>query len=238
LRTAQVRHARDLTPRLREVVLEGLPGIRVDEPAASIRLLLPEPEGLVVPAWDGNEFLLPDGRRPGLRTLTPFAADPDAGEVSVAVVLHGRSRLVDWARTVAPGAPVAVSGPGRGHRLDPDAAAHVLLGDESALPAIRQLVDAAPSGPALRVVVEVADATARVELAPAPVAAWPVATGRPGDALVTWLADAPLGAGEHVWAAGEAAAMQRIRRHLLDVRGLPRAQCTVRGYWKLGRPGT
>jgi NADPH-dependent ferric siderophore reductase len=40
-----------------------------------------------------------------------------------------------------------------------------------------------------------------------------------------------------VWAAGEAAAMQRIRRHLFDEREVPRAQATVRGYWKHGRRG-
>jgi len=41
-----------------------------------------------------------------------------------------------------------------------------------------------------------------------------------------------------VWVAGEAAAMQRIRTHLFDGRGLTRSQATVRGYWKLGRSAT
>ena len=40
-----------------------------------------------------------------------------------------------------------------------------------------------------------------------------------------------------VWAAGEAAAMQRIRKHLFDERGLARASAVVRGYWKRGRTG-
>jgi NADPH-dependent ferric siderophore reductase len=40
-----------------------------------------------------------------------------------------------------------------------------------------------------------------------------------------------------VWVAGEAAAMQRIRRHLFEDRGLSRAQASVRGYWKHGRGG-
>jgi NADPH-dependent ferric siderophore reductase len=38
-----------------------------------------------------------------------------------------------------------------------------------------------------------------------------------------------------VWAAGEAAAMQRLRRHLFDERGVPRSAAVVRGYWKRGR---
>jgi NADPH-dependent ferric siderophore reductase len=32
--------------------------------------------------------------------------------------------------------------------------------------------------------------------------------------------------------------VQRIRKHLFDERGIDRARCTVRGYWKQGREGT
>jgi NADPH-dependent ferric siderophore reductase len=49
--------------------------------------------------------------------------------------------------------------------------------------------------------------------------------------------DALLGAEARVWAAGEAAAMQRIRRHLFEERELPRRHAVVRGYWKAGRAG-
>ena len=35
--------------------------------------------------------------------------------------------------------------------------------------------------------------------------------------------------------AGEAAAVQRIRHHLFDERGLSRSHAVVRGYWKHGR---
>ncbi len=43
--------------------------------------------------------------------------------------------------------------------------------------------------------------------------------------------------GSRLWAAGEAAAMQRIRRHLFEERGWPRGAAVVRGYWKYGRAG-
>jgi NADPH-dependent ferric siderophore reductase len=48
---------------------------------------------------------------------------------------------------------------------------------------------------------------------------------------------ATLVPGTRVWAAGEAAAMQAIRRHLFEERQLPRARATVRGYWKQGASG-
>jgi NADPH-dependent ferric siderophore reductase len=61
----------------------------------------------------------------------------------------------------------------------------------------------------------------------------------PGDALVAAVIDAAadLPAGARVWAAGEAAAVQRIRKHLFDERGLTRSDTWIRGYWKHGRAG-
>ncbi|MFV2000229.1 MAG: SIP domain-containing protein [Acidimicrobiia bacterium] len=40
-----------------------------------------------------------------------------------------------------------------------------------------------------------------------------------------------------MWAAGEAAAMQRIRKHLFDERDFQRSHATVRGYWQRNRRG-
>jgi len=47
----------------------------------------------------------------------------------------------------------------------------------------------------------------------------------------------PFGEGARLWVAGEAAGVQRVRRHLFEERGLPRGQASVRGYWKRGRSG-
>ena len=47
-----------------------------------------------------------------------------------------------------------------------------------------------------------------------------------------------LTAGTRIWAAGEAAAVQRLRKHYFDERGVPRSHATIRGYWKVGRDGT
>jgi NADPH-dependent ferric siderophore reductase len=38
-----------------------------------------------------------------------------------------------------------------------------------------------------------------------------------------------------VWAAGEAAAMQRIRKYLFREIDFPRSDAHVRGYWKRGK---
>jgi NADPH-dependent ferric siderophore reductase len=55
--------------------------------------------------------------------------------------------------------------------------------------------------------------------------------------LVAAVRAADLAPDGRIWAAGEAAAVQRIRRYLFEERGIPRARTSVRGYWKHGRAG-
>ena len=240
-----MRRVERLTPRLVQVTFGGaeLAGFTVDQPAASVRVLLPSAAGadLVVPSWNGNEFLLPDGRRPTIRTLTPWRADPERVELDVGIVVHGGGVASDWALSAEPGEPAAISGPGRGYTVDHDAPAYLIAGDETAIPAITQVLDAVPDETTVRVRVEVAHHDGRLALPAHPGATveWcDLAPGSPpGDALGAAVRDVALADGTRVWAAGEAAAVQRIRRHLFDDRGLPRAQTSVRGYWKHGRAG-
>jgi NADPH-dependent ferric siderophore reductase len=243
-RRVGVRRVERRSPRLVGVTLAGddLAGFALDQPAASVRLLLPSPrsEALVMPAWNGNEFLLPDGRRPAIRTFTPRRFDARTRELDLQIVLHGRGVASEWAARAEPGDLVAVSGPGRGYAV-PEAPAFLLAGDESAIPAISQLLEAVPPDRRVDVHVEVAHPDGRLALPHHPQARveWhDLPDGaRPGDALVAAVSSTELEAGARVWAAGEAAAMQRIRKHLFEERRLPRPATTVRGYWKHGRAG-
>jgi NADPH-dependent ferric siderophore reductase len=234
-RTVEVVRTERLTPRMVRVTLDGpeLAGFTADEPAASVRLLLPSSPDLALPAWNGNEFLLSDGSRPVIRTLTPRVSH---GTLVVDIVLHGPGAASDWAENAAPGDRVAVSGPGRGYTVDPDAPAFLLAGDETAIPAMAQVVAALPAGRPADVHVELADTGARL---PTLAARWHVlpAGATPGDALVAAVRSAHLEPDVRVWVAGEAAAVQRVRRYLFEERGLSRRQTTVRGYWKHGRAG-
>lgn len=245
-RRVAVQRVENLTPRLVRVTLGGseLDGFRVEQPAASVRVLLPSPTPggqpeLVMPAWTGNEFRLPDGRRPTIRTFTPRRVDAGARELDVEIVLHHGGAASDWARTAEPGAEAAVSGPGRGYTVDPTAPAFCLAGDETAIPAISQLLEVLPDQTPVQVHIEVAAPEARLDLPGHPRATvrWydlPPASD-PGDSLVAAVAGAELSGDTRVWAAGEAAAMQRLRRHVFEERGIPRSHTAVRGYWKHGR---
>jgi NADPH-dependent ferric siderophore reductase len=242
-RTLDVRGTTPVTPRLVRVTLGGdeLSGMALDLPAASVRLLLP-PAGateLVMPAWNGNEFLMPDGTRPLIRTLTPRRLDPEAGTLDVEVVVHRGGALPAWVARAGAGDRVAVSGPGRGYAIDTEASDYLLAGDETAIPAIGQLLEHVPPAMPVRVLVEVADPEARLALthrADVEVTWLDLPPGDPpGAELVDAVAAADVGPGTRVWAAGEAAAVQRIRRGLLEDRGIPRSRTAVRGYWKQGR---
>jgi NADPH-dependent ferric siderophore reductase len=113
---------------------------------------------------------------------------------------------------------------------------YVLAGDESALPAISMLLDAIPHPVPVQVLVELAAPDGHVTLPGDAATAWlDQADWRPGGALVEALTEVDVPEGHHVWVAGEAASMHRIRQHLFDERGLARSRATVRGYWKHGR---
>jgi NADPH-dependent ferric siderophore reductase len=245
-RRAVVADVAPRTARLVTITLEGpeLVGFEVDEPAASLRLLLPRAgtgTALEMPEWDGNEFRFADGARPPIRTLTPLAVDTDAGRVAVEVVLHGEGALSTWAAARPVGDEVAVSGPGRGYEVDAGAERFLLVGDESAVPAIGQLLAVLPSAAEVQVVIEIADDDGRVDLPAHPGAdvSWcELADGdAPGTAMLREVKAIPTHDDVRVWAAGEAAGVQRLRNLLLKERGLPRSQTVIRGYWKHGRAG-
>ena len=244
-RAVTVEAVEPLSPHLLRVRLGGpeLAGLTVDEPAASVRVLLPLPGGeLVLPTWDGNEFLLPDGTRPPIRTLTPRRLHADGPALEVDVVLHEGGLASEWAAGARPGDEAAVSGTGRGFEIDEGVPAYVLAGDESAVPAISQLLEWLPDDTPVDVHVELARPDARIDLPTGPRATvtWHdlPAGGSHGDALVAAVEAVDIADGAHVWVAGEAASVQRIRRHLADGRRLPRSRTTVRGYWKRGRPAS
>ncbi len=234
-----------LTPFMTRIALGGdeLEGFEIEAPASSVRLLLPDAESneLVMVTWTGNQFELPDGSRPPIRTFTPRHFDAQRNELTLDIVLHDHGAATDWARRATPGDEVAISGPGRSEELNPDARSHLLVGDESALPAIAQLLEWIPTDRTIEAHIETRGPDARIELPEHPGAkiVWHDAAdgAEPGDAMVGALVDT-ADLADDIWVAGEAAAVQRLRKHLFDDRGRDRSNVTARGYWKKGRSAT
>lgn len=222
---------------------DELDGFAIAAPASSVRLLLPPPgdRTLVMPTWTGNQFELPDGARAPIRTFTPRYHDDVHRELTLDVVLHDHGAATDWARAATIGDETAVSGPGRSELVAESARSHLLVGDETAIPAIGQLLEWIDPDHDVEVHIEVAAPDAVIELPPHPGATvtWhgSVRGASPGTAMVAAV-EAVADLADSVWVAGEAAAVQRIRTHLFDERGRTRANVTARGYWKHGRSAT
>lgn len=244
-RRCRVRSKAPLSDRMLRVVLGGdeLAGFAIESPASSVRLLLP-PAGageIEMPSWTGNQFELANGDRAPIRTFTPRAFDTERLELTLDIVLHDHGAATDWARRAHVGDEVAISGPGRSEALDPDARSFLLAGDESAIPAIAQLLESIDADRTVDVHIEITDPSARFELPEHPNASitWhdSIPGAAPGAAFAAAVEQLDL-LPDAVWVAGEAAAVQRLRTHLFDERGRSRRDVTARGYWKLGRSAT
>lgn len=216
---------------------ESLAGFAEPTPTAHITLFLPDAEGNVARPVVGPDGHLdwPDGR-PTMRTYAPRGLDAEARTLEVRFVLHGDGPAARWAAQAESGSRAAIGGPGGRFSVDPTATSWWIGGDESALPAIATLLEALPDDVTGRVHLEAEGAEDRIDL-PAPPAVevtWHDRVGEPRAVLVDALRRAGLGDDTHVWIACEAAAVRQARSYALKDRGLPRAQVTTRGYWRVG----
>ncbi len=180
--------------------------------------------------------------RPALRTYTVRAYDPAAAELTLDFVYHGDEGLAGpWAAAARPGDQVIFLGPGGGYAPNLDADWHLLVGDESALPAIATALERIPAGVPVHVFVEVANAAEQQPLDSAAdlEVTWvhrDAAAGRRGDALAAAVRAAELPAGQvHAFLHGEAGFVKELRHHLRFERSVPKEMLSVSGYWRLGR---
>ena len=109
---------------------------------------------------------------------------------------------------------------------------HLLIGDDSALPAVHRRLEELPPEARVIVVLQVGDATDR-RLFTGPAQTEVIWVETP-EALQSTVAALALPDGEgFAWAAGEASAMASVRP-LLVAKGLPKAALKVAAYWKAG----
>lgn len=256
LRATVVRTVR-LTRTLTRVVLGG-EGLAAFEPAAQadsyIKLVfLPLgaddiPLRLDDPRWslpggavdlDVVRGTLPADRPVRMRTYTVRAYDAARGELTVDLVVHGDVGLAGpWAATAAVGDQILLVGPGGGYSPDPAADRHLLVGDASALPAIAVTLERLEPDAVGDAVIEVLDADDELPLAAPPGVAvqWVhQGSGVAGLGLVDAVRALPWPAGRvQGFVHGEAGTVRELRRYLRVERGLPAADLSISGYWRLG----
>lgn len=242
--TARVLRTGRPTPHLVRLVLGGeeLTGLPVGEFTDHyIKIVFPAPGTRHPIPADLNVLRrdLPRAQWPRLRAYTVRAWDAASGEMTVDIVHHGDVGLGGpWAAALRPGDPVHFVGPGGAYAPSPDADWHLLVGDESALPAIAAALERLPAGAPAAVFVEVADPADEQPLAsPGAVRlTWLHRGDRPvGEALVAAVRALEFPPGDvHAFVHGEATFVKELRRLLRVERGVSRELLSISGYWRRG----
>jgi len=262
------------SPHFRRITLAG-PSLRNFAPWGldqRIKLVLPRRDGSFADVglrdeptphprdWYARWKSLPESERNVLRTYTPSAVRPDIGEIDVDVFIHEPAGPASrWALDCAVGDEIIITGPdirvgftGYGiHFVPPTPPGWVVLvGDESALPAIVNVARAQRPATRIDVLLELADvedvALADVALGDAALRTTVVPSeGEPGTALERLVRDwadaeanafVETGDRAYLWIAGETGAVAAIRRYLTRDVNVPPTQISFLGYWKRGGP--
>lgn len=251
---AAVSRAVQVSPHVRRLTFTGddvraLPQHGFDQ---WFRLFLPHPDGTTdfdaVPEKFGLGGYLryvtkKSGTRPPFRNYTVRELRTETAELDVDFVIHGDDGIAGpWATRAEPGERVVILDQGRG--FDPlDNATFVLLvGDDSALPAVAGILRDLPRDATGLAIVELGDEGDKQDLA-APNGfeiRWIIRDrhATPGVAALAEVqrfdADAPEVL--QVYVGGEQAMVAGTRRHLVSA-GVPKSRIQFTGYWKVGRAG-
>lgn len=205
-----------------------------------VKLYFPPAGSDLRPPYDLAELraTLPIEQLPSMRTYTVRHVDAAARTLDIEFVVHGDDGLAGpWAAQAEPGDALTMSSPGGGYSPASDVDAIVLIGDESAFPAIASALEAAPADTHILAVLEARSPEHRIDVP---------ATGMhtvwvdedhaaPGARLVDAVRDLEWPAGRvQVFAHGEREAMKALRPVLAE-RGVARADLSLSAYWAHGR---
>lgn len=217
-----------ITPHMLRLTFggEGMTEFPDDQESAYVKLMVP----------DGED----DQGKPRtvLRTYTVRRQRP--GEIDIDVVLHeDGGPAATWAAAAQPGDTMLIGGPGSVKRLPEEADWYLLVGDMTSLPAIGANLERLPPEASGYAIIEVTS-EADIQWFDLPRGMrinWLINPhpGSDSDRLVAalrefdWLPGVP-----GIWVACEFSAMRKLRRHLIDDRGVDKRAMYISSYWKLG----
>lgn len=197
-------------------------------------LLLPPPgRDPVWPRIDGNgRTVWPQGADSLHRAVYTFVTlDPAAGRFAFDVFEHDGGRVTGWAQSAGAGERIGVMGPGSGDFPPGDEI--LLAGDETALPAIRRILETSPPDRRGDVFLEVARAADRCDLrGPAAMRlTWVIREH--GDSLWDHLRrqPAPEGTSRFVWVAAEQDLVRKAKARFRGELGLRPHEGYFAYYW-------
>lgn len=225
--------ARDyLTPEMLRITLGGgdLAGFTSLSPDDHVKLFVPDGAG----GMAGRDY-------------TPRHYDRAAGTLVIDFAVHGVGHEVGpataWAVKAQVGDTVEIGGPRGSAVLSRPFDWFLLIGDETALPAMGRRIEELPAGVRVISLAAVADKDEEQVwvTAAAHEAHWayrPASQADDPGALLEVLKGLGLPEGEgFVWIAGEAGVARALRDYVRDALGHPAAWIKAGGYWLKGDPG-
>lgn len=175
-----------------------------------------------------------------MRDYTPRAYDNDKRTLAIDFALHDAGPVTQWAMNAKPGDELTIGGPRGSAVLKGDIRQLVLIGDETALPAIARNIEEAKPGALIKAIIAVpseADeqtfsSAANVDLQ------WvhrPESQSIDPTPFIEALDEMDIGSGTYIWIAAEAYVAKDIRRYLIEERGHPLSWLKASGYWIKGK---
>lgn len=224
-RRLEVRRVERITPIMIRVTFGGadLAGLETASPDDHVKLCLPGKDGAIAK-----------------REYTIRSHDPDAGTIAIDFVDHDAGPAADWARGASPGTTLDVMGPRGSQIVSGDIRRWLLIGDETALPAIARRIGELGPGIAAETLIAVpGPADEQLFAGDAEIEAhWlhrPISEADDPAPFLSALRGFDLSAVDFVWIGAEGMVARAIRRHLIEDRSVPKTRIKSAGYWLRGR---
>ena len=224
----------DLTPRMRRITLGGpeLAGFVSLGSDDHIKLMFAQNAAELAALQSPTFNIKGDGPQPAMRDYTPRRFDLSLGELDIDFVLHGDGPASTWAEQAQVGQHLYTGGP-RGSMIVPDIFdSYLLIGDETALPAIARRLEELPAGRRVLAVIEIADVAEQQALqSAAEVDVIWVLRGQADLLDTVRTLTLPSGA-LYTFVAMETKLSRQVRRVLLDTHKVDEAFLKAVGYWR------
>lgn len=183
---------------------------------------------------------MPAETRPPMRNYTVREFRPEALELDIDFVVHGDEGLATrFATRAKPGDSVALLDQGAGFEFDPTAEQHLLVTDETGLPAVAGILRDLPRDARGTALIEIphADDAREIDSPPGVHVDWLVrdAGAVPGTLALEAVKKLSLPEGKlSAYLVGEQALATGARRWLVNELGVPKKSILFSGYWRHG----
>ena len=237
LRRIEVAQVIPLSATMQRIIFTGadLHDFVTSGPDDHVKLFFPRPGSTepVLPDLDADRSA---PRNPDLiaRDYTPRRFDEETGELTIDFVLHETGPATQWAAQARRGQSLGMGGPKASHRPSDFFTRHLLIGDDTALPAIGRILEELPPHHRAVVVLDTRETDKTYTLQ---------SHGRvdifrcaPEQDLTGLLRLVVLPAAEklNVWIAAEIDQVRALRDHLINEEAIPRSRIRAAGYWRRG----